>query len=216
MNSPATASTRCNPLSDRGFEDLLAAAKRGAADARNELFRRFYPRVEQFVHVALARDLRAKRPWISARFSTGDVVQEVFRSVLSDLADFRGSTPDSFFGFLSTVVRNRLLDLLRYHEAERRDGRRTTKSDEDEVSADDGPATDALAAERRAIFAEILGSFPEREQALLRGRIEQRREFQELSDELQFSSVSAARRAFYLAQAQLVLRLKRRDLGESR
>ena len=212
MHATTTTPDQRPPGPDDGFEPLLAAARRRDAAALNELFRRFYPRIEQFVHVALSRDLRSKRPWISARFSTGDVVQDVFRSVLSDLEGFRGRSEEAFFGFLSTVVRNRLLDLLRFHEADRR----AQESEGDEVSFDDGPATDALAAERRAIFAEVLRGFPERDRALLRGRIQQHREFQELAEELRFSSVSAARRAFYAAQALLVLRLKRRDLGESR
>lgn len=214
MHPSAIDHPRTTPSAD-GFEALLAAARRREEAALEELFRRFYPRVEQFVHVAMTRDLRAKRPWISARFSTGDVVQEVFRSVLSDLGAFRGQSPEAFFGFLSTVVRNRLLDLLRFHEADRRDGRRTIEAEGHEVSPGHGPATDALAAERRAVFAEVLRGFPEPEQALLRGRIQQRREFKELAGSLGFSSTSAARRAFYAAQAQLVLRLKRRDLGES-
>ena len=204
------------PPGGDAFAQLLASARRGEQHSIDELFRRFYGRVEQFVHVALARDLRAKRPWISARFSTGDVVQEVFRSVLTDLDGFRGRNGEAFFGYLSTVVRNRLLDLLRFHEADRRDGRRTQEADDDQISPDRGPATDALAAERRAIFADVLRGFGEREQALLRGRIQHDRGFRELTAELGFSSMSAAQRAFYSAQAQLVLRLKRRHLGESR
>ena len=217
MHAPAMTPAPGSGPSTADFLDLLAAARLGQRDAIDQLFRRFYPRVEQYVHVALARDMRRSRPWISARFSTGDVVQEVFRSVLADLDGFRGCTEEAFFAYLATVVRNRLLDVVRYHEAERRDGRRTLPVEPDaRASSDAGPATDAVAAERRAIFAEGRRSCPERERARLRGRSEQQREFQDLAAELGFSSLSAARRAFFAAHALLVVRLRRRDLGASR
>ncbi|MFK7739664.1 MAG: RNA polymerase sigma factor [Planctomycetota bacterium] len=209
-------SSLATAMPDMDFEDVLAAARRGESSALDELFRRYYSRVEQFVHVALARDFRPKRPWISARFSTGDVVQEVFRSVLSDLQGFRGSDGEAFFGYLSTVVRNRLMDLLRFHEAAKRDGWRTERHATSDVSHAAGPETDAVAAERRALFAEVLRTFPDRERRLLRGRIIDKAEFKELASHLGYSSLTSTRRAFYEAHAQLVLRLRRRDLEDPR
>ncbi|MEM6675277.1 MAG: hypothetical protein AAF726_20685, partial [Planctomycetota bacterium] len=70
------------------FEPLLRAARGGDADALDRLFRRYYPRVEELVHVGLVRDLRRGRPWLLARFSTGDIVQDVFRRLLQDLGAF--------------------------------------------------------------------------------------------------------------------------------
>ena len=48
------------------------------------------------------------------------------------------------------------------------------------------------------------------EQLLLRARIEQGAKFQDLADQLGYPSRSAARRAFYSAQARLVIRLRQR------
>lgn len=198
------------------FARKLAAARAREPGALDELFDRFYPQIERKVHLALAKDLRLNRPWLSTRISTGDVVQEVFRSVLADLHGFSGATEEAFAGYLASVVRNRLLDVVRYHEADQRDGRRTLARPEiEEVSPHDGPATDAISAEERQVYEEVLATFTERERALLRGRIEHGREFKDLTDALGFSSLSATRRAFYAAQAQLVVRIRRHDSERS-
>jgi RNA polymerase sigma factor (sigma-70 family) len=204
--------TKSTQAESTHFQETLAAARGGDSSAMDELFKQFYPRVQRMVHQSLARDLRSNRPWLTSRFSTGDVVQEVFRSLLKDLGAFEGKTEDAFSGYLAMVVRNRLLDAIRFHEAAQRDGRRTSSSieDSDPVSPNDGPATDAASADEVDGFQELVSTFPEREQLLLRARIEQGVKFQDLADQLGYSSKSAARRAFYSAQARLVIRLRQR------
>ncbi|MEM6571158.1 MAG: sigma-70 family RNA polymerase sigma factor [Planctomycetota bacterium] len=195
------------------FEPLLRAARGGDADALDRLFRRYYPRVEELVHVGLVRDLRRGRPWLLARFSTGDIVQDVFRRLLQDLGAFAGNDEDSFISYLVTSARHRLLDEIRYHEAARRDGRRTADGLDEQLHARAAstPASDAADAEEVEVFREVLETFPERERYLLRARIEQEVHFKDLAAQLGYSSGHAARRAFYAAQAQLVVRLKQRS-----
>lgn len=194
------------------FSEVLSAARSQDPRAVEELFRRFYPRVQRMVHTSLATDLRVHRPWLSTRFSTGDVVQEVFRSVLLDLGAFAGETDGAFAGYLAMVVRNRILDAIRYHEAARRDGRRPSIPAEEsglEATSDD-PATRAASDEELERFHAALARFPERERLLLRARFEDTATFQELADQLGFGSASAARRAFYSAQARLASELRPR------
>jgi len=81
---------------DENFSAQLAAARSGDLVARNELFTRVYPVVGPLVHQRLSRDVRRGRPWLDARFSTGDVVQEVCQSVLVDLSAFAGETQRDF------------------------------------------------------------------------------------------------------------------------
>lgn len=206
---PTRDSTQTSPT---GFQATLAAARAGDSAAMEGLFEEFYPRVKRMVHRGLSRDLRSTRPWLTARFSTGDVVQEVFRSLLKDLRGFQGTSEDAFTGYLAMVVRNRLLDAIRFHEAAQRDGRRTRPSveDSDAVSPHSGPETDALLADEAESFQEVLKTLPEIEQLLLRARLEQGARFPDLAEQLGYSSPSAARRAFYSAQAQLVIRLRKR------
>lgn len=199
------------------FARLLAAARVGTPDALETMFSQFYPRVERQVHAALAKDLRLNRPWLSTRFSTGDVVQEVFRSALTDISSFQGESVPEFSAYLTTLVRNRILDVIRFHEADRRDGRRTQpRADNDDHSPHSGPATDAATNEQREVYNAVLATFDRSDQDLLRGRIEQDREFKDLTESLGYSSVSATRRAFYSAQAQFVIRFRQRLDDETR
>ena len=197
-------------IREQQFEHILAGARRGEREAVDEILGQVYPRVERLVHERLARDMRRHRPWLNVRFSTGDVVQEVFRDLVKDLGAFRGSTEDDFAGYLAMIVRNRLVDAIRFHEAAQRDGRTTDEitADYDPPSPKAGPASDAETEEEAAAFAAALRSFPEREQLLLRGRLESSLTFQELAKLLGYSSFWAARRAFFAAQGQLVVRLR--------
>jgi len=206
---PKTPSTQPSASS---FQVTLAAARQSDADALETLFQNFYPEVERMVHRSLSKDLRSHRPWLAARFSTGDVVQEVFRSLLRDLSGFQGTTEDAFTGYLAMVVRNRLIDAVRYHEAAQRDGRLTSPpvDEADAVSRQHGPGTHAASADEVEAFHELLATFDEREQLLVRARIEQGATFKDLAEQLGYPSKSAARRAFYSAQARLVIRLRQR------
>jgi RNA polymerase sigma factor (sigma-70 family) len=194
------------------FLELLAEARAGRPEALDALMAAFYPVVQRMVHKSLARDLRVHRPWLTARFSTGDIVQEVFRSVLKDLGAFAGTTEAAFLGYLTMVVRNRLIDAIRFHESERRDGRRTGS-----VSGTWGPARTPDDPEQHVATAEelermhrALARFPERERLLLRARFEGVETFKNLGEQLGYGSETATRRAFYAAQARLAILLGER------
>ena len=191
------------------FAATLSAARSQDPDATEQLFKHCYPRVEEMVHRSLQQDIRMHRAWIQSRFSTGDVVQEVFRGLLKDLSTFDGDTEGALLGYLSMVVRNRIVDALRFHQAAQRDGRQT--SSETSVLGRaldrDGPGTVAGKKEELEIFHELLGRLPEKERLLLRARLEEDMTFQDLADRLGYSSKYAARRAFYAAQAQLAIGL---------
>ncbi|MDF1800058.1 MAG: sigma-70 family RNA polymerase sigma factor [Planctomycetota bacterium] len=192
------------------FQEALTAARGGDAEALADLTERFYPTVQRLVHGKLARDLRTSRPWLAARFSTGDVVQDVFHAVLRDLDAFAGEGEQAFVGYLAMVVRNRILDAVRFHEAERRDGRRNG-GDPNDLSlpaTGDGPADEASAREYVGRLQRALSGFEPREQLLLRARLEQQATFAELAAQLGFGTESGARRAFYSIQARLTLILK--------
>jgi len=207
-----TASRDPSDQVEEEFAATLTAARAGNAEDLTVLFERFYPRVERMVHHALARDLRTSRAWLRTRFSTGDVVQEVFRSVLQDLSGFHGSTEVAFAGYLTIIVRNRLIDEIRHHEAASRDGRRTHRPEELEepVSPHVGPSTDLISSEEVAQFNAVMATFDERDQLLLRARLERQASFQELADQLGYSSFYAARRAFHAAQAAFIVRMRQR------
>ncbi len=196
-----------NPPSS--FPDLLARARGGDADATSQLFEQFYPRVQRQVHMSLATDLRNSRPWLQSRFSTGDVVQEVFRSAFMDLEAFGGATESSFAAYLTMIVRNRLVDAIRFHEAEQRDGRRRSTPLVEEAHPSDEESAERSAIARDSIqrLHEVIDEFPQRERLLIRARFEGTATFEELTEQLGYSSVTTARRTFFAAQARLAILL---------
>ena len=197
----------------RTFLETLSAAQHGSRDAHGEIVRRFYPQVRDMVHRRLQRDLRYGRPWLLSRFSTGDVVQEVFRSLLEDLGDFEGKTERAFVGYLAMMSRNRLIDAIRYHEASRRDGRLTVPEIEDLPEGDPvDPSRSASVREEAAVFRELVADLPRREQLLIRARTEDGARFRDLAEQLGYSSPAAARRAYYATQARLAVRLGLREI----
>ena len=159
----------------------------------------------------MTRDVRIGRPWLRARFSTGDVVQEVFRSVIGDLGDFYGRTEDGFCGWLAMVVRNRIVDMIRFHEAGCRDGRAVEALPEGADSQMRSDGTDPVtAAERREQVQSLEAALEElepRERLLVRARMEGIASFRELAERLGYGSESSARRAFMDSQARIALRL---------
>jgi RNA polymerase sigma factor (sigma-70 family) len=192
------------------FATNLERARQGDSEALNELALRFYPAVQSLVHHRLASDSRHGRPWLGSRFSTGDVVQSVFESVLQDLGAFRGRTEEAFIGYLATVVQHRILDALRFHEAAQRDGRRGAAIDTsfDAEGGEVDPADAAASTDGLAQLRTALETFPVRERHLLRARMDDSASFRELAEQQGDGSESAARRAYFDAQARLVLMMK--------
>lgn len=158
----------------------------------------------------MCADVRTRRPWLNPLFSTGDIVQDVCRNVLSDLDGFRENSERAFVSYLSTVVRSRLVDTIRFHEAVRRDRRRVVGSPEELelVTPSRGPATTALDRDAIDKFRIALASFTQHEQSLLRLRLENELTFEELAEKLSYNNADTARKAFYGLQAKLLLRLR--------
>jgi len=194
------------------FLDMLERARAGDRQVLEEFAQRFYPVVQRLVHQRLAVDLRRSQPWLSARFSTGDVVHSVFESVLWDLEAFGGQNEQAFVGYLATLVRNRVLDALRFHQAAQRDGRKSLPitGNFDLAGLEADPAELAVAAEDSARLIAAIAKFEPRVRHLLRARIEGLASFRELAEQLGYGSESSARRAFFEAQAHLTL-----ELGDS-
>ena len=178
----------------------------------DELCRELYPRVQSIVHRSLAKSLRPSRPWLGAVFSTGDIVQEIFIGVLRGLDDVRGKGEEALLHYIATLTRNRLIDAIRFYEATRRDRRRhdASASKIKRVAEDaHDPQEHAMLADEIARFHEALTSFNERDRTLLRERLEHERPFGELAAMLGYASADSARKAFHVAQAKLVLRLRK-------
>lgn len=210
MSPPATY----DPTSE--FPRLLLAARRGSRVAQGTLFRRYLPQVERIAHAQLRRQHAGRGTDLAARFSTADIVQEVFYNLLRRLAAFDGTSEGEFISYVKSIVRSRVIDSVRFHQASPRDLRRHVSALEsfapELLDALPAPSTamndPETASDLEAQYRAILASFPAREREVLHARIELGLCFTELAEQLGYPSRYAARRAFFAAQSRLSLRLK--------
>lgn len=208
-------------MTDGAAGDWAELARRcvdGDAAARAELVQRFYPRVQTAVHRQLQGDFRQRHRWILPLFSTRDVVQDVFAQVVDGLDGCDFPDEDAFLGYLSTMVRNRLLDAVRFHEAKKRDARRDARDTDAEVTVDRPderqvvPALAAQLAEQAAVLRAVLEELPERQRALVTMRIVDEETFPTIASRLGYASAETARQAFVEAQARLLVKLRARGV----
>ena len=197
------------------FPQVLAAARSGDRAALDRLLTELYPKVRELVHASLSTDLRRRRPWLAAMFSTGDVVQDVFCGVIRGLDEFDSDYGGAFVNYLATMVKNRLLDAVRFHEAMCRDVRRASDSVDDrrDGSERDAPRRIAEHEDEIRAFTAVMASFPQREQLLLRERLSGTQTFKELAESLGYASEDAARKTFHSVQARLLIRLRAQNGG---
>jgi RNA polymerase sigma factor (sigma-70 family) len=199
----------------------IAAAAGGDRDSQDRLVAACYLDVRARVHAELERDFRAKHRWILPLFSTQDVVQEVLTAVVRDLREASFPGREAFFAYLGTLVRHRLIDAVRFHEAARRDGRKQTSEPTagiGAIEADVREATPTLAAslaERAALLQQALAELPERWRRLLELRLQEEQSFPQIAAALGYASAETARQALVEAQARLAVKLRARGLGRT-
>lgn len=203
------------------LEPAIAAAARGDRAAQDRIVATCLPDVRALVHRELQQDFRQRHRWILPLFSTQDVVHEVLAAVVRELADTRFDGVAPFCAYLGTLVRHRLLDAVRFHEAARRDGRKQVGEPTGGLgvlAADNREATPTFAAslgERAALVRAALGELPERQRRLLELRLLEDETFPRIREALGYASDETARQAFLDAQAKLLVKLRVRGLGKT-
>ena len=200
---------------------LIAAAAAGDAAAKEQLVAHCYPDVKARVHRELEQDFRKRHRWILPLFSTQDVVHEVLAAVVKDLSDTQFEGCEPFYAYLGTLVRHRLFDAVRFHEAARRDGRKQVAEPTaglGEVAADGRELTPTLAAslgERAGLVREALAELPERQRRVLELRLLEGATFPVIREALGYASDETARQACHDAQARLLVKLRMRGFGKT-
>jgi RNA polymerase sigma factor (sigma-70 family) len=172
------------------------------------------------VHRDLEQDFRQRHRWILPLFSTHDVVQEVLLAVVRDLRDTQFEDAPRFFAYLGTLVRHRLLDAVRFHEAARRDGRKqvaeaTRGLAEQHAGVEATPTLAASLGERAGLVRDALAELPERQRRVLELRLLEDATFPQIRDALGYASDETARQACHDAQARLLVKLRMRGFGKT-
>lgn len=197
---------------------LVARCRAGERAAQDEIVLLFQDRVRARVHKELQDDFRKHHAWMLALFSTRDVVQDVLCAVVSALGSGDFADEDAFAGYLATMARNRLLDAVRHHEAQKRDARREVRDLDPELvraRSDQDLPTPALAAqlaEQAGLVNEVLDALDPRRRALITLRLVDEKSYPVIAQELGYASAETARQAFVEAQARLLVKLRARGL----
>ncbi|MBI5850574.1 MAG: sigma-70 family RNA polymerase sigma factor [Planctomycetes bacterium] len=178
-------------MSDAGdWRALVARCRAGERAAQDEIVRLFQDRVRARVHKELQDDFRKHHAWMLALFSTRDVVQDVLCAVVSALGSGDFGDEDAFAGYLATMARNRLLDAVRHHEAQKRDARREVRNVDPELvraRSDQDLPTPALAAqlaEQAGLVNEVLDALDPRRRALITLRLVDEKTYPVIAQEL--------------------------------
>ena len=204
------------------LRQVIQLAAKGDASAREQLVAECYSHVRKIVHRDLEQDFRRRHRWIAPLFSTHDVVHDVLAAVVNDLEDTKFEAAEKFYAYLGTLVRHRLLDAVRFHEAGRRDQRRNVANRTEGVGVNqsDGrentPTMAAALGEQARLVRGALEDMPERQRRLLEMRLMEGATFSELRSALGYSSDETARQAFHAAQARLLVKLRSLGLSQTR
>lgn len=193
----------------------LTRAAEGDRSAQDHLIATYYARVRAMVHRRLETDFRRRHRWMLAVFSTGDIVQDVFVGVVRHLQATDIEDEEAFVRYLATLVRHRIMDTVRHHEADRRDNRRHVDpaAGVERESEDDTPQVEASVLEQVRIVQDVMRAFDERDRTLLELRLNDEHSFPEIADALGFGTPKAARTAYVRAHARLLVELRQRGLS---
>jgi len=144
---------------------LLQLARNGDDEATGRLLGHYRRYLVLLARLQIDRRLQAKE-------DASDVVQETLLRAHRSFTDFRGDNEPELVAWLRTILVNQLADLVRYHEAKRRDIRLERRlHDEMNRSSDNlnrvlaasqtSPSDDAARREQAVLFANALGELPE-------------------------------------------------------
>lgn len=184
---------------------LVGRAQAGSSVARDELFRRYLPRVRAIVA------MRVGRP-IAVVSEVDDVVQQAMLRVLRGLGGFEPRSEASFYHWVSRLVANELRDLWRRSRAEMRARGRTREFGAFDTSilasalgAAQGPSPSEAAggAELGAQLETALLALSERDREALVMRELCGLSYAEIASELELGGESSARAFVARAKARL-------------
>jgi RNA polymerase sigma-70 factor (ECF subfamily) len=156
---------KCSGASDRV---LLSQTREGRGEAFTLLYRRYANRLRA---VVWSRTSLALAP----RFDPEDVVQDVFSALFVEVVEGRCDVPEgeNVWGFLVVIALNRVRALANWHQAARRDVRKTLGGDLSERLVGSMPAPQEWPlVELRLLSVEVLCRLLPTERRVVELRIE--------------------------------------------
>jgi len=177
---------------------LLTRMREGDAGARDELVRRYWPRLERWARGRLpahARDL----------YETGDLVQETMIAALGRLHDFEPQHDGALLAYLRTAILNRIRTLAG------RARRRGQAIELDSAIVDPGPSALDTAIGREAIdrFERALERLRPEDRDAVHLKIELDLPYEQIASALGKPTITATRMTVSRALARLAREMQR-------
>jgi RNA polymerase sigma-70 factor (ECF subfamily) len=177
---------------------LLEAVRRGDEPAWNELIDRFRPELIRLAEAHLR----------GAKADPSGVVQDALVKAWVHRAQVEAPSQEELLGWLKAIVQTTALDALRHIQRQKRDARRDCPLPEDSAGevllaqAGGGPSTAAMRREEQDRLKALVGRLSERDQAIVRLRVSEHRDWPEIAKELG-STAEAVKQAYHRAVQRL-------------
>ena len=177
---------------------LLARARRGDADALNDLCARYLPRLQRWAHGRLPA-------WARGALDTHDLVQETLAHVIRRLETFEPQHDAAFQAYLRQALLNRVRDEIR--RAHRRGP--VDALDEDRPGSDASPLEEAIGQEALERYEAALQRLRPADREAIIVRIEMGHSYAEVAEALGKPSIAAAHMAVSRALVRLAEEMSR-------
>lgn len=192
---------------------LIDRAKAGDNDALGRLYGIYEKRLNQEIRIKLGKKLRG-------RLETQDLMQSVWKDVLSDMGDFRYKGSDSFFRWLRSCIIRKIQDKGRYFNAEKRNIDRenfiplTDQKFPDKIqpkAKDPSPSRAAATEEELERLMGYLDKIPNGQRQALVLHMKEKKEFEEVA-KIMNRSIGAVRK-LYNRGIKTIARIMHREKG---
>lgn len=189
------------PEDESSDRSLLRRFRKGQADASTKLYVRYANRLQ-----ALAA--RRSSPELGRRLDPEDIVQTVFRTFFRRVAEGSYDVPDGeeIWKLLLVIALNKIRDAGAHHNAAKRDVRRTSSGEANELAIQNAAGKDEAAlAVLRMVVDDALEDLPESHRRMIELRIDGH-EIAEISREVGRSKRSVERvlQDFRLRMGELI------------
>jgi RNA polymerase sigma-70 factor (ECF subfamily) len=193
------------PAPDK-FQEVIAAARSGSAQALEELFD-----VHSLALLSYARKSVPER--LTSPQTASDFVQETLSAAYSNFSAFQGQTAGSFQAWLRKILQNTLCDYLRALGGQQRPfARRSARPAP--ASREPSPCDALIRRELHSMLRECIEELPEVDRALIGMRLHERRTYPQAGSALGLSE-DAARQRYLRAMAQLTRSARARGIDPS-
>lgn len=148
-------------------EQLLLRAQQGDEAAVDQLLRQFQTPLRNFAGQGIPKRLQR-------RIDASDILQDVWLATLKSLSQFKGETRGEFVNWLMSIKDHRILDIIRHHEAEKRNPARERRLESTSVGPLAGrsetPSRDLRRREKAEQLKRVVQNLPEAQAEAVRLR----------------------------------------------